>query len=128
MLTLSQYAVLQPAARARPQHPVVACGILTGRPDPAGRFTPIANAANPPVVRELDAGVLPWRVPGNRAARRVFRCYGSGDMTPSKVDLAVRLDEDVHQRYGSVRDRKKIELRSWLFVGGKAEEELIGVV
>jgi [CysO sulfur-carrier protein]-S-L-cysteine hydrolase len=121
-------------AHARRDHPDEACGVLAGpegsdRPE---RHIPMVNAERSPTFYRFDSHeqLKVWRAleSSGDAAVVIYHSHTATEAYPSRTDVKLAAEPDVHYVLVSTRDPDRHELRSYRIVDGAVSEEPVKIV
>ena len=124
-------------AHARRDHPVEACGVVTGPEgsDRAERFVPMVNAAGSPTFYEFDSHDL-LELYKEMDARDeepvvIYHSHTDTEAYPSRTDIGLAMEPEAHYVLVSTREPGNIgapaEFRSYRIVNGQVTEEEVSV-
>ncbi len=134
MLTLRRDLLDAVVDHARRDHPDEACGVLSGPVDGdlATRHVPMTNAERSPTFYRFEATeqLAVWREMDDLDERPVviYHSHTATEPYPSRTDVALAVDPDVHYLLVSTRDADLDEVRSYRIVDGIVREEELRVV
>ena len=121
-------------AHAWRDHPDEACGVLPGPlgSDTPTRHVPMTNAERSPTWYRFDAHeqLAVWREMDDRDEVPVviYHSHTATEAVPSRTDVALAVDPDVHYVLVSTRDPDVEEVRSFRIVDGNVAEEPVEVL
>jgi [CysO sulfur-carrier protein]-S-L-cysteine hydrolase len=124
-------------AHARKDHPVEACGVVTGPEgsDRAERFVPMVNAAGSPTFYEFDSHDL-LELYKDMDARDeepvvIYHSHTDTEAYPSRTDIGLAMEPSAHYVLVSTREHGNsdgpVEFRSYRIVNGQVTEEEVSV-
>jgi [CysO sulfur-carrier protein]-S-L-cysteine hydrolase len=124
-------------AHARKDHPVEACGVVTGPEgsDRAERFVPMVNAAGSPTFYEFDSHDL-LELYKEMDARDeepvvIYHSHTATEAYPSRTDIGLAMEPNAHYVLVSTREHGNsdgpVEFRSYRIVNGQVTEEEVSV-
>jgi proteasome lid subunit RPN8/RPN11 len=124
-------------AHARKDHPVEACGVVTGPEgsDRAERFVPMVNAAGSPTFYEFDSHDL-LELYKDMDARDeepvvIYHSHTDTEAYPSRTDIGLAMEPNAHYVLVSTREggnsEAPVEFRSYRIVNGQVTEEEVSV-
>jgi proteasome lid subunit RPN8/RPN11 len=124
-------------AHARKDHPVEACGVVTGPEgsDRAERFVPMVNAAGSPTFYEFDSHDL-LELYKEMDARDeepvvIYHSHTDTEAYPSRTDIGLAMEPNAHYVLVSTREHGNsdgpVEFRSYRIVNGQVTEEEVSV-
>ena len=134
MLVIRADLVEAMVAHARADHPDEACGVLAGpegsdRPE---RHIAMVNAERSPTFYRFDAQeqLKVWRAleGSGDAPVVVYHSHTATEAYPSRTDVSLAAEPDVHYVLVSTRDPERHELRSYRIVNGVVTEEPVTIV
>ena len=122
---------------ARKDHPVEACGVVTGPEgsDRAERFVPMVNAAGSPTFYEFDSHDL-LELYKEMDARDeepvvIYHSHTDTEAYPSRTDIGLAMEPNAHYVLVSTREHGNseapVEFRSYRIVNGQVTEEEVSV-
>jgi proteasome lid subunit RPN8/RPN11 len=121
-------------AHARRDHPDEACGLLAG-PDGADRperHIPMVNAERSPTTYRFDSAeqLRVWRglEELGETVVVIYHSHPATEAYPSRTDVDLAAEPDVHYVLVSTRDAAAHELRSFRIVEGVVTEETVDIV
>ena len=121
-------------AHARHDHPDEACGLLAG-PDGSDRperHIPMVNAERSPTFYRFDSHeqLRVWRAleAADEVPVVIYHSHPNAEAYPSRTDIELAAEPDVHYVLVSTRDPHRHELRSYRIVNGVASEESVDIV
>jgi proteasome lid subunit RPN8/RPN11 len=124
-------------AHARKDHPVEACGVVTGPEgsDRAERLVPMVNAAGSPTFYEFDSHDL-LELYKEMDARDeepvvIYHSHTDTEAYPSRTDIGLAMEPNAHYVLVSTREHGNsdgpVEFRSYRIVNGQVTEEEVSV-
>ncbi len=137
MLRIDQDTYDAIVAHARKDHPVEACGVVTGPEgsDRAERFVPMVNAAGSPTFYEFDSHDL-LELYKEMDARDeepvvIYHSHTDTEAYPSRTDIGLAMEPNAHYVLVSTREHGNsdgpVEFRSYRIVNGQVTEEEVSV-
>ncbi|MCD2157887.1 M67 family metallopeptidase [Rhodococcus cerastii] len=133
MLTIAQALVHTIEAHARREHPLEACGLVSGPigSDHPTTVIPLTNADASPSLFRLDPREqIPVWSRMHRHGEEPIVLYHSHTSTaafPSPRDLEFALEPQAHYLILSTRDPNTVELRSFRILDATAVEETVRI-
>ena len=138
MLRIDQDTYDAIVAHARKDHPVEACGVVTGPEgsDRAERFVPMVNAAGSPTFYEFDSHDL-LELYKEMDARDeepvvIYHSHTDTEAYPSRTDIGLAMEPNAHYVLVSTREHGNsegpVEFRSYRIVDGEVTEEEIAIL
>ncbi len=134
MLTLRRDLLDAVVDHARRDHPDEACGVLAGPVDGdlPERHVAMTNAERSPTFYRFEPSeqLAVWREMDDRDERPVviYHSHTATEPYPSRTDVALAVDPDVHYLLVSTRDADEAEVRSYRIADGVVREEEVRVV
>jgi proteasome lid subunit RPN8/RPN11 len=134
VLTIDSAIVDAIVAHARRDHPDEACGVVAGPigSDLPTRHIAMDNAARSMTFYEFDSKeyLRVWREMDDLDEEPVviYHSHTATEASPSRTDVALAVDPDVHYVLVSTRDPDVEEVRSFRIVDGTVTEEPVEVL
>ena len=138
VLTIDRATYEKIVAHARRDHPVEACGVVTGPAgsDRAERFLEMVNAAGSPTFYEFDSTDLLrlYKQLDERDEELVviYHSHTATEAYPSRTDIGLAMEPNAHYVLVSTREHGNnegpVEFRSYRIVDGEVTEEDVAVV
>ncbi|HET6654479.1 MAG TPA: M67 family metallopeptidase [Nocardioides sp.] len=137
MLRIDQDIYDAIVAHARKDHPVEACGVVTGPEgsDRAERFVPMINAAGSPTFYEFDShdllGLYKEMDARDEEPVVIYHSHTDTEAYPSRTDIGLAMEPNAHYVLVSTRQHGNsdgpVEFRSYRIVNGQVTEEEVSV-
>ena len=137
MLRIDQDTYDAIVAHARKDHPVEACGVVTGPEgsDRAERFVPMVNAAGSPTFYEFDShDLLELYKEMDQLDEEpvvIYHSHTDTEAYPSRTDIGLAMEPNAHYVLVSTREHGNsdgpVEFRSYRIVNGQVTEEEVSV-
>ncbi|OBJ58481.1 Mov34/MPN/PAD-1 family protein [Mycobacterium sp. 1423905.2] len=134
MLVVRADLVEAMVGHARRDHPDEACGLLAGpegtdRPE---RHIAMTNAERSASRYRFDSAeqLTVWRAmdDADEVPVVIYHSHTTTEAYPSRTDVALAADPDLHYVLVSTRDSARHELRSYRIVEGAVTEEPVAIV
>lgn len=138
VLTIDQATYAKIVAHAKRDHPIEACGVVTGpvgsdRPE---RFQEMVNAAGSPTFYEFDSTDL-LRLYKQMEERDeelvvIYHSHTATEAYPSRTDIGLAMEPGAHYVLVSTREHGNndgpVEFRSYRIIDGEVTEEEVNIV